>query len=125
MREVGVCGSWGETTGGGPTSDRLGVHGLSFTGAASGSGSLTVNDLLNGHLVFSNSSILSNMPRRSTARWASSASVTGSSMRQYCGLRICSTNLLESSSMHQHWLRGRIGWRAEPQLRKATEPGAR
>jgi hypothetical protein len=27
--------------------------------------------------------------------------------------------------MHQHWLLGRIGWRAEPQLRKATEPGAR
>ncbi|KAL2107242.1 hypothetical protein VUR80DRAFT_5530 [Thermomyces stellatus] len=102
LLEVGVGDRSGASAGNGPTSDFLGVHGLFCTGGSGGSGSFTVNDRLNGHLVFSKSSILSRISRRNTARCASSGSATGSSMRQYCGFRICSTNLLESSSMHQH-----------------------
>lgn len=33
--------------------------------------------------------------------------------------------MLESSSIHQHWLLGSMGCKAEPQLRNATDPGAR
>jgi hypothetical protein len=104
---------------------RTGVHGRFFTGVCGRSGSLTVKDLLNGHSVFSNCRILSKTSRSSCARYTSSSFSTGSSILQYCGRRICKTNLLESSSTHQTWLLGRIGWSAEPQLRKATEPGAR
>lgn len=123
-RLVGVGDPSGDA-GSGPTKLLLGVHGRFLGSSTMGSGNRTVNDLLNGHRVFSNSSTPSRISLSTAARRASSGSATGSSMRQYCGRRICRTKRLESSSMHQHWLRGRMGWRAEPQLRKATEPGAR
>jgi hypothetical protein len=104
---------------------RAGVQGRFLTGVCGRSGSSTVKDRWNGHSVFSNCRILSKTSRSCWARRTSSCSSTGTSIRQYCGRRICKTNLLDSSSTHHAWLLGRIGWRAEPQLRKATDPGAR
>lgn len=102
-----------------------GVHGLLIAGVCGRSGSSTVKDRWKGHSVFSNWRIWSKTSRKSCARRISSGSSTGTSMRQYWGLRICRMNLLECSSTHQAWLFGNIGWRAEPQLRKVIEPGAR
>lgn len=102
-----------------------GVHGRFLTGVCGRSGSSTVNPLLKGHSVFSNCRIWSSTPLSSKARRVSSWFPTGTSILQYCGRRIWRTYLLDCSSTHQHWLLGRIGCRAEPQLRKATEPGAR
>jgi len=102
-----------------------GVHGRFLTGVCGGSGSSTVKDLRKGHSVFSNCKILPSTSRKSWARCASSLQATGTSILQYCGLRICKMNLLESSSTHHTWLFGKIGCRTEPQLRKATDPGAR
>lgn len=120
---AGVTGVGGRTV----VDDRrdTGVHGRFLTGVCGRSGSSTVKPLLKGHSVFSNWRIWSNTARSSKARRASSWSPTGTSILQYCGRRIWRIYLLDSSSTHQHWLFGRIGCRAGPQLRKATEPGAR
>jgi len=104
---------------------RAGVHGRFLAGVSGRSGSSTVKERWKGHSVFSNRRMASKTSRSCCTRRASSWSATGTSMRQYWGRRTCKTNLLDSWSTHQTWLFGRMGWRAVPQLRKATDPGAR
>ena len=103
----------------------LPTHGRFLTGSSGASGRATVKDRRKGHWVFSNWRTLLRMPRKLRAITCSSYVATGSSILQKWGRRICSTNLLLSSSTHQHWLLGNIGCKADPPLRKATEPGAR
>jgi hypothetical protein len=101
-----------------------GFHGLFLTGVRGCSGSSTVKVLLNGHGVFSNKSTFSSTSfSASTCAFSSSFSL-GTSMRQYCGGRICRTNLPDPSTS-QHCDFGSMGRKACEQFKKATDPGAR
>lgn len=100
-----------------------GRHGLLTIGPGGGSGSSTVNPRAKGHFVFSKNNIVIRSFLNSSVSALSSGLCEESSMRQYWGRLITSTNLLPSSSTHQHCDFGRIGLMMVPQERKATDPG--
>jgi hypothetical protein len=102
----------------------FGLHGFLIIGTLGGSGNSTWKLRLNGQGVFSNSMICARTDLRFSVIVAWLGSVSGNSIRQNSGLRICRTNLLESSSTHQQRDFAIIGCITRPQLMKATEPGA-
>jgi hypothetical protein len=97
-----------------------GFHGRFWISGSSGSS--TTKFLVNGQAVFSNWSTCARTALNSSDLWISSSSFIGTSILQYCGLRICSTNFDESSSTHQHCDLASMGCITFPQLRNATDP---
>ena len=102
----------------------IGFQGRLFTGVAGDAGRSTIKSLWKGHGVFSNCSTFPRTSLSSSICNFSILLVFGTSILQYWGGLICSTNFPDSSTT-QHCDFGSMGFRALEQLRNATDPGAR